>query len=84
MQPFRSETDRPISPCKDCKDRSIEPVNCHTNCEAYLKYKKENDEFSEKYKNFRINEADLVKRKAVLKALKKRRESKSKPYKIFF
>lgn len=32
------------SPCKNCQDRSIEPVNCHTNCEKYLEYQVKNAE----------------------------------------
>ena len=26
------------APCKDCPDRSIEPVNCHMNCERYKRW----------------------------------------------
>ena len=26
------------SPCKDCKDRCVEP-NCHTTCSGYLEFK---------------------------------------------
>lgn len=26
--------------CKDCPDRQIEPVNCHTYCEKYLEASK--------------------------------------------
>lgn len=25
--------------CKDCKDRRIEPTNCHTDCPKYLEAK---------------------------------------------
>jgi len=28
--------------CKDCADRKIEPVNCHSYCEKYLEAKEEN------------------------------------------
>lgn len=26
------------TPCKGCKERQIEPVNCHTVCERYRKW----------------------------------------------
>ena len=25
----------PDAPCQGCKDRTIEPVRCHTNCQKY-------------------------------------------------
>ena len=43
-------TDRPTrmtSPCKDCPDRSIEPVNCHSVCEKYMVY----DEWNQFYRS---------------------------------
>ena len=32
------------SPCKDCPDRTIEPVNCHSYCEKFIEYKNINRE----------------------------------------
>ena len=32
-------------PCKDCKDRQI---GCHSKCEKYLEFKKQNDEIKRK------------------------------------
>lgn len=33
------------SPCKDCNNRQL---NCHSNCEAYLKWSKESKELKDK------------------------------------
>lgn len=30
-------------PCKDCNERQIEPINCHSYCEKYLSVKNENN-----------------------------------------
>lgn len=45
--------------CKDCKDRSIEPVNCHSYCVKYTKAKadaearkQEIDKVRNKYKDY--------------------------------
>ena len=43
---------RKCSPCdKDCPDRVAEPVNCHTYCDKYLAFLKQNEE--EKKRIFR-------------------------------
>ena len=31
-------------PCRNCKDRTIEPINCHMICEKYLEFRKICDE----------------------------------------
>lgn len=36
------------SPCYKCKDRYIEPVNCHSVCEKYLEYRAKHDEENNK------------------------------------
>lgn len=33
---------RPSSPCKDCPDRHM---GCHSECEGYKNYEKENEEY---------------------------------------
>ena len=34
--------------CKDCKDRRIEPTNCHTTCQGYLFRQKKAEEERQK------------------------------------
>lgn len=34
----------PVAPCKNCLTRSL---NCHSKCEHYIGYRKEQDQFNE-------------------------------------
>lgn len=43
------------SPCKDCKDRTVEP-NCHTTCEKYLEAKALHDEKKQRIYDAKMKE----------------------------
>ena len=50
----------PLAPCKNCKERTIEP-NCHTTCEKYLKYVDMCKEYKEQERNYRRTNYSLGK-----------------------
>lgn len=46
----------PLAPCKGCKERQIEPTNCHSTCEKYLQYKNAHEECKNReYEHRRTN-----------------------------
>lgn len=46
-------------PCKDCTERRIEPVNCHTICDRYNKWLRERREYDEKLKRLKKRHYNL-------------------------
>ena len=40
-------------PCKDCTERQIEPINCHTYCARYNKWLRERREYTKKLKQLK-------------------------------
>ena len=36
-----------MSPCKDCRKRTVKP-NCHTECDGYMKYMAERQDYHDK------------------------------------
>jgi len=61
-----------IPPCKDCKERH---VNCHSSCEKYQLFKKENDALREKIRKDKDDyyAACASKNDRIEKAIKRRR-----------
>lgn len=66
----------PISPCKGCNDRTVEPTNCHSVCERYLEWSQtRKDDLDRKY-TIKGHEAAIVESKIdyIRKCRKKRHE----------
>lgn len=55
--------------CQGCKDRSIEPVNCHMTCEGYKFRQKKNEE--ERKRRMEENTFIAYKRKVVGETIEK-------------
>lgn len=55
--------------CQGCKDRRIEPTNCHTTCQGYLFRQKKNEE--ERQRRRADSQYVAFKRKAISETIEK-------------
>lgn len=67
---------RPVAPCKGCEERR---AGCHSVCEKYITYKKENDEYRKNITSERLNYLygksiwTDEQRKRIMKGIKRKR-----------
>lgn len=69
---FKSDVRYGNSPCKDCTERSVEPVNCHMVCERFLEWEKRKNLIQKGDSTFRAAE-DMMTCHEVERARKSRR-----------